>query len=91
MPAFNARLKPKEIFGMPFAAAIGLAVALIFFVLTLMLPLILKFVTVPVMLAGLAVAATAFYLGDELQWFGVMRLGRFVENRRITSELGQRE
>ena len=34
MPAFNTRLKSKEIFGMPFAAAIGLAVALIFFVLS---------------------------------------------------------
>ena len=89
MPAFNTRLKSKEIFGMPFAAAIGLAVALIFFVLSLMLPVVLKFVTIPVMLAGLAVAAAAFYLGDELQWFGVMRLGRFVENKRITSELGR--
>ena len=91
MPAFNTRLKSKEIFGMPFAAAIGLAVALIFLVLSLMMPLVLKFVTIPVMLAGLAVAAAAFYMGDELQWFGVMRLGRFVENKRITSELGQQE
>ncbi len=89
MSAFNARLKPKEIFGMPFAAAIGLAVSLIFFVLSLMLPLVLKFVTIPVTLAGLVVAAASFYLGDELQWFGVMRLGRFVENKRTTSELGR--
>lgn len=91
MPAFNTRLKSKEIFGMPFSAAIGLAVALIFSVLSLMLPLVLKFVTIPVMLAGLVVAGAAFYMGDELQWFGVMRLGNFVENKRITSELGQQE
>ena len=76
---------------MPMASAIGMGVALIFGVLSLLLPVVLKFVTVPVMLLGLIVAGLAFYLGDELQWFGVMRLGRFVENNRVTSELGLEE
>lgn len=76
---------------MPFAAATGLAVVLIFGVLSLLLPLALKLVTLPIMFGGLVVAGMAFYLGDELQWFGVMRLGRFVENKRVTTELGEEE
>lgn len=68
-----------------------MAVALIFFVLSLMLPLVLKLITIPITLAGLGVAAAAFFFGDELQWLGVVRLGCFVENRRITSELGREE
>jgi hypothetical protein len=91
MPAFNSRLKPKEIFGMPMAAALGLGVALIFGVLSLLLPLVLKFFTLPLMLIGLGIAGFAFYMGDELQWFDVMRLGRFVENHRITSEISEEE
>ena len=91
MPAFNSRLKPKEIFGMPMAAALGLGVALIFGVLSLLLPLVLKFFTLPLMLIGLVIAGFTFYMGDELQWFDVMRLGRFVENHRITSEISEEE
>ena len=91
MPAFNSRLKPKEIFGMPMAAALGLGVALIFGVLSLLLPLVLKFFTLPLMLIGLVIAGFAFYMGDELQWFDVMRLGRFVENNRVTSEISEEE
>lgn len=76
---------------MPMAAALGMGVALIFGVLSMLLPVVLKFVTVPLMIAGLIVAALAFLLGDQLQWVGVMWLGRFVENKRITSELFKEE
>lgn len=91
MSAFNARLKPKEIFGMPMVAAIGLGVALIFGVLSLLLPLALKLFSIPLMVAGLAFAGLAFFLGDELQWLRVIWLGRIVENKRITSELFKEE
>jgi hypothetical protein len=91
MPAFNARLKPKEIFGMPMIAALGLGVALIFGVLSLLLPLFLKFFTIPLACGGVGAAAFAFYFGDELQWLDVMRLGRFVENNRVTSEIYEEE
>jgi len=76
---------------MPMAAALGMGVALIFGVLSLLLPLVLKLFTIPLMIAGLVIAGLAFYLGDELQWLGVMRLGRFVENKRLTSELFEEE
>ncbi|MGC2049249.1 MAG: hypothetical protein WA635_11645 [Gallionella sp.] len=53
-------MKPKEVFGMPMASAIGMGVALIFGVLSLLLPVVLKFVTVPVMFLGLIIAGLAF-------------------------------
>jgi uncharacterized membrane-anchored protein YitT (DUF2179 family) len=86
MSAFNRRLQPKEVFGMPLVAALGLTVALICFVLSLLVPLALKFFTIPLTLAGAIVAGLAFYMGDDLQFLNVMRLGRFVENNRVTSE-----
>ena len=66
---------------MPMVAAIGMGVALIFGVLSLLLPLVLKFLALPVMLAGLAAAALAFYFGDELQWLDVMWRSRDEDNR----------
>lgn len=86
MPAFNARLKPKEVFGMPMMAAFGLVVALICGVLSLMLPWVLKLFTVPLALAGGVAAGVAFWQGDELPWLGVKRLSA-IENNRVTSEV----
>jgi hypothetical protein len=86
MSAFNRRLQPKEVFGMPLVAALGLTVALICFVLSLLVPLALMFFTIPLTLAGAIVAGLAFYMGDDLQFLNVMRLGRFIENNRVTSE-----
>jgi len=91
MGAFNSRLKPKEIWGMPMAAAIGLVVLLIFTVLSLMLPWWLKVFTVPVAIGALMVAAVTLFFGDGVQWLGVQRLGLRVENRRVSSEITQEE
>lgn len=76
---------------MPMVGAIGLGLALIFGVLSLLLPLILKLLTLPLMLLGLVIAAVAFFLGDELQWLSVIWIGRFGENNRLTSELFEEE
>jgi hypothetical protein len=86
MAAFNRRLQPKEIFGIPIIAAIGLTVFLVFFVLTLMLPWTVKFFTFLVAIVSFFVAVRAFIMGDELQFLNVMRLGRLVENNCVTSE-----
>ena len=91
MSAFNARLRPKEIFGMPMAAAIGLAFALVFAVLSMLVPVFLKFITVPIMVSGLVVSALAFFYGEELQWLPVMWLGRVVEPNRLASEVFGKE
>lgn len=71
---------------MPMMAALGLAAALIFGVLSLMLPWVLKLFTLPLALAGALAAGFAFWLGEEIQWFGVMRLSA-IENNRVTSEV----
>lgn len=86
MSAFNRRLQPKEVFGIPLIAALGLTVALVFFVLSLLLPLVLKLFTIPLALAGALVAVAAFYMGDDLQFLNVIRLGKIVENNRVSSE-----
>ena len=76
---------------MPLVAAIGMGVALIFGVLSLLLPLVLKFLTLPIMLAGLAAAALAFFFGDELQWLDIMWRSRFDQAKRIPSGLFEEE
>lgn len=76
---------------MPLVAALAIGVALVFGVLSLMLPWVLKIITLPVTLAGVLAAGFAFWLGDELQWFSVMRLGRAFENNRVTSEVEDTE
>ena len=86
MPAFNRRLQPKEVFGIPLVAALGLTVALIGFVLSLLVPLVIKLFTIPITLVGAVVAAAAFFMGDDLQFLNIIRLGRFVEKNRVTSE-----
>ena len=86
MPAFNRRLQPKEIWGFPLIAVLGFAVALMFGVLSLMIPLIFKFFTVPLALSGVLTAVVAQFMGDELQFLNVRRLGIIVENNRVTSE-----
>jgi hypothetical protein len=86
MSAFNRRLQPKEVFGLPLIAALGVTLALICFVLSLLVPLVLKFITIPLALAGVIVAGIAFYMGDDLQFLNIIRLGRFVEKNCVTSE-----
>lgn len=75
---------------MPQLGAIGAVSALIFAVLSLILPLVLKFFTIPLVFVSLAVAGLAFYYGDELPWLGVMWRGR-IENNRLSSELFEEE
>ncbi len=75
---------------MPMAAALGLGVALIFGVLSLLLPLALKLITIPLVIAALVVAGLAFFMGDELQWLQVMWLSR-IEDSRLSSELFEEE
>ena len=91
MRAFNRRLQGKEIFGMPVAGAIGLVATLIFVVFSLLMPLALKFFTIPLALASGLVTFLGFYLGDDLPFLPVMILGRFTERRRITSESGTKQ
>lgn len=76
---------------MPAIAAIALVVALVFLVFSLMLPVALKFFTVPILIAALIVAVVAFMSGDELQWLGVRLSSKFIEDGRVTSEIVEEE
>jgi len=86
MSAFNKRLQPKEIFGVPMWAAIACLIALIFGVLSLIIPFIVKLVTIPVAVGALLVAAVAFWFGEDIPFVPLMLRGRFYEVKRVTSE-----
>ena len=87
MPAFNNRLQPKEIFGIfPFAGAIGFLVFFVCGVLSLMLPLVVKVLSIPFSFVGFVVMVITFWLGDDRQFFMVMWESRFVDSNRVTSE-----
>jgi hypothetical protein len=91
MSAFNRRLQPKEIFGMPFLAAVGGVFFLVFGVLALLLPLALKILTVPLAIGGAVMAVIAIFFGDDLPFLPLMWRGRFLEAKRVTSETWTRE
>lgn len=90
MPAFNARLNPKELFGMPMLGVLGALVALVFGVLSMMLPLPLNLFAGVVALAGLVFSGLVFVMGDDMQWLDVMLSAR-TEGKCITSEIIKEE
>lgn len=71
---------------MPLLAAVSLIGALVFGVLTIAVPLVLKFLTAPLLIAALSVAFLAFWKGDDLPWLSVMLQAR-REDGRVTSEV----
>jgi len=87
MSAYNRRFQPKEIFGVSLYAALGGGAALVFGVFSLLLPLALKLITVPVTLAALSVAAVAVWLGDDLPLAALIWRGKRVEPGRVTAEI----
>ncbi len=89
MGAFNRRFQPKELFGIPLYVAVGGGGALVFGVFSLLLPTVLKLVTVPLTLAALSVAAVATRLGDDLPLASLIWRGRRVEPGRRTTEVPQ--
>jgi len=72
---------------MPLYAALGGATLLVFGVLSLLLPIALKLITIPVALSGLIVAGVAFRLGEDLPLLPLIWRGKQVEPGRVTSEL----
>lgn len=80
-------MQPKQIFGMPWFAVIGLGLALIAGVLSMMLPWWVCIFTLPLVVGGIATAVFAFRHSENLQFIKVMYLGKYVETRRVTSEI----
>lgn len=89
MSAFNRRLQPKEIGGMPLYAVLGLLGALIFGVVSLLLPTFFLLITLPLFLGCLGIAVASFWIGDELPFLPVMlasRRERHATTREVWSE-----
>lgn len=89
MSAFNRRLQPKEMFGMPLTAVLGLVGALIFGVLALLLPALSLLLTIPLLLLCVGITVASFWLGDELPFLPVMlasRRERHATTREVWSE-----
>lgn len=85
MGAFNRRLAPKELFGLPLLAVAGLVVALAFGLLALLLSVVfLKLLALLLALAGLLIAVFGFWLGADLPLRAVL-WAAFQERHRVTS------
>ena len=77
MPAFNARLKPKMIFGFPLTAIIGFIVALASGLLTFLLPMMLLNVLTGILFVyGLVLAIVSMVYGENLKFLSIKRLSR---------------
>jgi len=77
MPAFNARLKPKMLFGFPLTAIIGFLVALASGLLFFLLPvLLLNVLTAVLFTYGLLLASVSLFYGEDLKFLGVKRLSK---------------
>lgn len=86
MGAFNRRLEPKEINGMPLEGAVSLVLSLVFVSLTLILPGAAKIIP-GILLAGSIVSAViSFVFRAELPFLIVIIQGRLFEPGRVTSE-----
>lgn len=89
MSAFNRRLQPKEMFGMPLAAVLGMVGALIFGVLSMLLPTFLLLITLPLLVVCVVITVASFWVGDELPFLPVMlasRRERHATTREVWSD-----
>jgi hypothetical protein len=90
MGAFNRRFQPKEMFGLPLAAMLGMVGALVFGVLALSLPYFFLIFTLPLMTLCIFTTVASFWLGDELPFVPLMlasRRERRASTRDVWSDL----
>jgi hypothetical protein len=86
MGAFNRRLEPKELNGMPLEGVIALVLSLVFCSLTLVAPGMAKIIPGILLIGSLLSAVVAFAFRAQLPFLYVIFLGRIVEPHRVTSE-----
>lgn len=89
MPAFNARLRPKELFGLPLYGVISGLVALACGFMAMTFPvLVVKLVLGLITLIALFAMFVIFALGDELAFVRVRLLSK-KEAQAVTYEVGR--
>lgn len=86
MPAFNRRFEIKRIGGMPLPAAVALISSVVFGVLTMILPLLLKIVCGVLFIASLILAIFVFYMGENFPLRAVIFAAKREANH-VTSEV----
>lgn len=85
MPAFNARLQPKEIIGMPMPGAIGLAASTALTLFTMIVPGAWKAIPGLFLLCAATYTVFVFWKGERLAWVWI-ELKSVGEVNCITSE-----
>jgi hypothetical protein len=90
MGAFNRRLEPKEINGMPIEGVGALVLSLVFGTLTLIVPTIAKLIFGLLLICSLVAAVVAFSFRAQLPFLFIMFQGRIIEPNRVTSEMRTR-
>lgn len=89
MPAFNARLRPKELFGLPVLGVISGLIALACGFMAMVFPVVAVKVLLGLIAVGALIAMFAmFALGEELVFLRV-RLQAKREERVLTYEVGR--
>ncbi|MCP5008175.1 MAG: hypothetical protein GY941_30215 [Planctomycetes bacterium] len=91
MTAFNGRLKPKRVMGLPAYSLLFMSMALPCFVLALLIQIVFLS-TVLFVMSGLFVFLSIFFfvLGDDAPFFHVFFLAK-AENNNVTIETWTRE
>lgn len=86
MSAFNRRFDLKRIGGMPLPAAVALIGSVVFGILTLMLPLLLKLVFGTLFIVSIGFAVFVFFLGDNFPLRAIIFAAKREANH-VTSEV----
>jgi len=86
MKAFNRRLEPKEISGMPLEGAVCLVLSLILLTITLITPGLFRILPGLLLVASLTGAVISFVFRAKLPFLIVIFQGRFLERGRVTTE-----
>lgn len=91
MPAFNARLRPKELFGLPLVGVISGLVTLACGFMAMTIPLLaVKILLGVITVLALFTMFVIFALGDELAFVRVRLLSK-KESQDVTYEVGREQ
>ena len=88
MPAYNARLRPKELFGLPLWGVVCALVTLVFGFMALIIPvLVVKIILGLFAAVALVVMFVLFALGEDVAFMRVRWLAK-REAQGVTYEVG---
>ena len=86
MGAYNRRLEPKQMAGMPVEGVVSLVLALVFGTMTLIAPGIVRLVLGILFTLAIIASIIIFMNRKELQFLTVIIQSKFFEKNRVSSE-----